>query len=107
MHFALAGYVCPPLYNPSDFCMDLISVDVRGERNMERSTARVKGLIQHWQSQREKLDAIAELDEKTQPLVLDEHSKYTPIYIALPVILERTFKNTWRQPDLFWTRFVE
>ena len=73
---------------------------------MERSAARITVLIQHWQNRHEKLEIIAPADEKPQPLIVEEYSKYTPIHIALPVILERTLKNIWRQPDLFWTRYA-
>ena len=29
------------------------------------------------------------------------------MYVALPVVLDRTLRNTWRQPDIFWTRWTQ
>ena len=88
--------------------MDLVSVDIRGARSQQRTLARVRSLIEQWQLHEEKVAAIADNDhsrlEKPNGLTLEEQPEHTPMYIALPVILERTFRNTWRQPDLFWTR---
>ncbi|KAJ3519459.1 hypothetical protein NM688_g9298 [Phlebia brevispora] len=110
-HFALAGYVCPPLYNPSDYCMDLVSVDVRGPKSLERTTARIRVLVDTWKNHQEKMDVIAAGDRpsdvKQEALELEERPEHTPIWIALPVILDRTLRNTWRQPDLFWTRWTQ
>ena len=87
--------------------MDLVSVDVRGATSQERTTSRIKTLIENWKNHEEKVSAIADHEhrwEKSPGLTLEEPPQYTPMYIALPVVLERTFRNTWRQPDLFWTR---
>lgn len=112
-HLAFAGYVCPPLYNPSDYCMDLISVDARGRKRQEASTARIKCLVDFWYNRHEKLSELALEDspapapaELQTPLHLEDASERTPMWIALPVVLERTLRNTWRQPDMFWTRYV-
>jgi ABC-type multidrug transport system ATPase subunit len=104
-HFALAGHACPPLYNPSDFSMDLVSVDVRGKRRQQETQGRVNSLIAHWQAHEGK---IAEMQESTRApsdsVALDARQENTPIWIALPVVLGRSWRNTWRQSDLFWTR---
>lgn len=111
-HFARAGFVCPPLYNPSDYCMDLISFDVRGERTQKASSARIKTLIQHWKIHETMLSKpsfesseIREHRHISSPP--EDRPECTPIHVALPVVLNRTFRNTWRQPDLFWTRYVQ
>lgn len=89
--------------------MDLISVDVKARDRQEASMARIKTLIGLWKNRHEKLSRLS-LEEppasaETQsPLELEEKPERTPIWIALPVVLERTLRNTWRQPDLFWTR---
>ncbi|THG93869.1 hypothetical protein EW026_g7481 [Hermanssonia centrifuga] len=107
-HFALAGHICPPLYNPSDFCMDLISVDVRGKANQENSTARVKGLIEYWRNHQDKVAEVTIEDNlEHREWILEDRPEHSPMHIALPVVLERTLRNTWRQPDLFWTRWIQ
>ncbi|KAI0086907.1 P-loop containing nucleoside triphosphate hydrolase protein [Irpex rosettiformis] len=112
-HFAMAGYVCPPLYNPSDFCMDLISVDMRSPKRLETSTARVQNLVEHWRNRHEKLAeyVYTPKEEGTREPAwtgdIDERAERTPMWIALPVVLDRMMRNTWRLPDLFWTRWTQ
>ncbi|EKM57187.1 uncharacterized protein PHACADRAFT_208320 [Phanerochaete carnosa HHB-10118-sp] len=113
-HFALVGYVCPPFYNPSDYCMDLISVDVRGQARQEQTSARVKFLVESWKTRQDKMLDYAASKSATSkeavadiPIELEDRPEYTPIWIALPVVLDRTFRNSWRQPDIFWTRWTQ
>lgn len=105
-HLALAGYICPPLYNPSDYCMDLISVDVRRQSKQRETSARIDSLVHHWQNCARKLaDVTAEKDGVSKdPVPLEERQEQTPIWIALPVVLDRSLRNTWRLQDVFWTR---
>ncbi|EJD39012.1 hypothetical protein AURDEDRAFT_187588 [Auricularia subglabra TFB-10046 SS5] len=119
-YFASLGYECPPLYNPSDYAMDLISVDVRGQRKQAHTTARIDSLVHTWQTQERKLadppgsprlsaavgDKEKGGDEKRDVDFGDVDEK-TPMLISLPVLLERSWKNLWRQSDLFWTRFIQ
>lgn len=114
-YLALAGHACPPLYNPSDFCMDLISVDVRGQIRQQQSTARVMALVELWRNQREKMAEVASGDALVKgkdelsksEILLEDRPERTPMHVALPVVLDRTLRNTWRQPDLFWTRWIQ
>ncbi|KZV81463.1 P-loop containing nucleoside triphosphate hydrolase protein [Exidia glandulosa HHB12029] len=115
-YFASLGHECPPLYNPSDFVMDLISVDVRGRRRQATTTARIDSLVQGWRN-REKKQAEAfggspppseESKEKVKTMQgIGEHDERTPMFVALPVLLERSWHNLWRQSDLFWTRLIQ
>ena len=95
--------------------MDLISVDVRGRTRQEQSTARVKALIEFWKNRHEKMAELSTIEgpasdtgelAKAETL-LEDRPERTPMYVALPVVLDRTFRNTWRQPDLFWTRWSQ
>jgi ABC-type multidrug transport system ATPase subunit len=106
-NFALAGHICPPLYNPSDFSMDLVSVDVRGERRQQETTARINALISHWKAHEAKIMETKPARPAQNALQLEERQEVTPIWISLPVVLERSWKNTWRQSDLFFTRLVQ
>ena len=106
-YFARAGYTCPPLYNPADFFMDLIAADVRSETMHGKSMSRVEDLVRDWKN-RKVLETTDQDDstERHEALSLGPAPAYTPLYIAVPVILERTLRNTWRQQDIFWTRYV-
>lgn len=89
--------------------MDLISVDTRSPERLEASTARVRALIELWRTRHEKLaeyapKEVAPAETKESTFALEERPERTPIWTALPVVLDRTARNTWRLPDLFWTR---
>jgi hypothetical protein len=93
--------------------MDLVSVDPKGDENQDASSAWIAGLVQHWETHEQKIaefaaDQRAAVSGKEEPaMAIEERQETTPLRIAVPVILERSFKNTWRQPDLFWTRFSQ
>lgn len=93
--------------------MDLISVDVRNQARQEQTSARVRSLIELWKTRREKMAEYTaaapehEKEKANNDLLLEDRPERTPMYIALPVVLDRTFRNTWRQPDIFWTRWTQ
>lgn len=88
--------------------MDLISVDVRRQSKQQETSARIDALVRHWQNHANKLaEVAADKDEAPKdPVPLEDSEERTPIYIALPVVLDRSMRNTWRQQDLFWTRYA-
>ena len=92
--------------------MDLISVDVRNQTRQERTSARVKSLIEFWKTRQDKMIEYVASKPPTEKqlnaeLILEDRQERTPIWIALPVVLDRTLRNTWRQPDIFWTRWTQ
>jgi hypothetical protein len=91
--------------------MDLVSVDVRGRRKQAATTARLETLIQQWRDHNNKAeeaspDNHSPVNQHTGDQI-DEPAEHTPFYISLPVILSRSWRNTYRQQDLFWTRFIQ
>ncbi|THG93191.1 hypothetical protein EW026_g7977 [Hermanssonia centrifuga] len=108
-HLSLAGYQCPPLYNPADFCMDLVSVGSGFEMEQLENIARIKELINCWKTYEDKsADTRIHKQIGGEAAVSPEHvTESVSVYSALPVILERTLRNTWRQSDLFWTRWIQ
>lgn len=49
-HFAMHGFPLPPLFNPADFFIDLVSVDQRGDAELAASTKRLEGLCDVWEA---------------------------------------------------------
>jgi ABC-type multidrug transport system ATPase subunit len=93
--FSLAGYPVPPLYNPADWLLDVASVDLRGTREAE-TKARVARLVEFWANLQHKNDSIE--TEKTDVALrntaeIGAHEKFTPMWIALPLIVERMTRN--------------
>ncbi|EIN07170.1 P-loop containing nucleoside triphosphate hydrolase protein [Punctularia strigosozonata HHB-11173 SS5] len=110
-HFAVAGFVCPPLFNPPDYFLDIISVDVRSDEKQGQTRARVENLIQYWRNHEAKaVEGSPEPEVRTtkpEDTVEQKRQERSPIYIALPVVLERSFRNAWRLQDIFWTRLIQ
>lgn len=92
--------------------MDLISIDVHGQSRQEQTSARVRSLIEFWKTRQDKMiehtvtKPSAEKEQRVD-VTLEDRPERTPIWIALPVVLDRTLRNTWRQPDIFWTRWTQ
>ncbi|KAF8213711.1 P-loop containing nucleoside triphosphate hydrolase protein [Mycena galopus ATCC 62051] len=102
------GYPLPSLwFNPADHLLDLVTVDQRPGKTTD-SRARVDGLIEFWNTHREKVDRV-EGHQKSEATTLQivHESRFTPIYIAFPVVWERMFRNLWRQKDAFWGRLTQ
>ncbi|KAJ6569618.1 P-loop containing nucleoside triphosphate hydrolase protein [Mycena capillaripes] len=102
------GFPLPSLwFNPADHLLDLVTVDQRPGKIGE-SKARVDGLISFWNTHREKVDRVEGhlKSEETVPPIVHE-SRFTPFYIAFPVVWERMFRNLWRQKDAFWGRLTQ
>ena len=96
--FALAGYPVPPLYNPADWLLDVASVDLRGTREHE-TRERVDKLVDFWAGLRGKKD-IDEVEMGTERVRAAEggslgmqEERITPMWIALPLIVERMTRN--------------
>ncbi|CAE6447201.1 unnamed protein product [Rhizoctonia solani] len=105
---ASAGYPVPPLYNPADWLLDLASVDLRGDRETI-TRERVTKLVQLWaESHREKQE-LESKEEKEEGMreIGGQEERFTPMWIALPLIVERMTKNLWRQQAVFWVRLQQ
>ncbi|KAJ6548881.1 P-loop containing nucleoside triphosphate hydrolase protein [Mycena capillaripes] len=102
------GFALPSLwFNPADHLLDLVTVDQRPGKTGE-SRARVDGLISFWNTHRERVDRVEgrqKSEETALPIV--HESRFTPFYIAFPVVWERMFRNLWRQKDAFWGRLIQ
>ncbi|KAJ7456457.1 P-loop containing nucleoside triphosphate hydrolase protein [Mycena latifolia] len=102
------GYPLPSVwFNPADHLLDLVTVDQRPGKTTE-SRERVNGLIAFWNTHREKVDRVEghQKSEATSPPIAHE-SRFTPMYIAFPVVWERMFRNLWRQKEAFWGRLTQ
>ncbi|KDQ16857.1 hypothetical protein BOTBODRAFT_30755 [Botryobasidium botryosum FD-172 SS1] len=105
------GYPVPPHYNPADWLLDLVSVDPRGQKK-EQSEERVRRMIDYWSAVEKEtgtaLDSSSVKSESVGSIEQDAaHSRMTPAYIAIPIVVERMVRNLWRQQQVFWTRLVQ
>ncbi|KAJ7151563.1 P-loop containing nucleoside triphosphate hydrolase protein [Mycena filopes] len=102
------GYPLPSLwFNPADHLLDLVTVDQRPGKTAE-SRARVDGLIAFWNTHREKVDKVEGHQKSEEPSPpIPRESRFTPMYIAFPVVWDRMFRNLWRQKEAFWGRLTQ
>lgn len=104
-YFGQLGYRCPSNCNPSDWAMDLVSVDLRDERAEETSRVKVKELLNAYESSRAGLEKDKDQSTKKQyrqlPLDLLKLKKEpASFHIAFPILIRRGLINFQRQPNL-------
>ncbi|CAG7851806.1 ABC transporter G family member 6 Short=ABC transporter ABCG.6; Short=AtABCG6; AltName: Full=White-brown complex homolog protein 6; Short=AtWBC6 [Serendipita indica DSM 11827] len=109
--FTAQGYTIPAYFNPADFLLDIISVDNRPEFESV-SRDRVNRLVEYWVSEEEKMKLAGRIEgddsaDTSRPMRLAKESRLTPMWIAGPVLLERAFRNMWRQQPVFWVRIQQ
>jgi ABC-type multidrug transport system ATPase subunit len=97
--FNTQGFTIPEYFNPADFLLDVVSVDHRAEQE-KMTKERVNRIVEYWaghEKQRE-IEARTEKRQSTERVrPVQKESRLTPMWIAAPVVLERTLKNMWRQ----------
>ncbi|KAJ3111998.1 hypothetical protein HDU96_005078 [Phlyctochytrium bullatum] len=110
-HLAHHGHHLPPLTNPADFALDVSSVDLRGDAAEEASRARVDALVKAWKevedSRRSGTATAAGTNGSTTTLNLGAVSKPLPFFLALPILVGRSFRNLRRQGGLVSARIAQ
>ncbi|XXQ34335.1 ABC transporter domain-containing protein [Plasmodiophora brassicae] len=101
-HFATLGYQLPPLTNPADFAIDVSSIDVRGDAEAQ-TTERVHRLIEAWHPPPAVPSEGHDLNDDDVAASVSK-VKTRPSLTALPVLVERSFRNLRRQADIIWSR---
>ncbi|KAK8861246.1 hypothetical protein IAR55_002065 [Kwoniella newhampshirensis] len=108
-YFQSIGYPMPSeFFNPADHLLDLVSVDPRVS-NHEKSLSRVNGLTSSWHARKGKNANGEETGKESSnsSAVLKRGEGTTSMRVALPVVLERHWKNLWRRKDVFFNRLVQ
>ena len=98
-------------FNPADHLLDLVSIDSR-KGKYEESRHRVEGLIEGWRGYKGKTDIEEEgtvgmgsgtekgTSGSKEGADIKREKKSTGMIVALPVVLERHWKNLWRQKEV-------
>ena len=94
-------------FNPADHLLDLVSVDPRVSHHA-LSADRVKGLNSQWKSRLKNKESGEETVTagETGGVVIKRGEGTTSMKVALPVVLERTWKNLWRKKDVSLASFL-
>ncbi len=86
-------------FNPADHLLDLVSVDPRMSK-MDDSQRRVAGLTSEWRSRNSKSEGGEEAIKSNQGKEMVRGEGTSSMLVALPVVLERHWKNLWRQKEV-------
>ena len=107
-HFASLGHVCPSTTNPADFALDIVSVDLREEKNEVVSREQVQNLIDRFATLQSEKPAVQEGPgaEKLGIAGL-EGRDHTPMSVAVPILLRRGLLCFKRRPDLAAARIMQ
>ena len=107
-HFASLGHTCPSTMNPADFVLDMVSINLREEKDEAVSREKVEKLIRQFSATQQsgKSGTPNETEAKGLGLVGIEERDLTPMYIAMPILIKRGWLRFKRQPHLALARFV-
>ncbi|KAL1739863.1 P-loop containing nucleoside triphosphate hydrolase protein [Schizophyllum fasciatum] len=98
-YFGALGHAYPPMSNPSDWALDLISVDLRSAGEEAASRAKVQRVLDAYDP-----GAHFNLGAQRQVALPGElgrmRKQMAPFYVALPILLRRGLLNFKRQPNL-------
>ena len=86
-------------FNPADHLLDLVSVDPRASA-YPPSSARVSNLTDRWKSVSHKPDVDESAAQTNEAAPITRGHGSTRIWVAMPVVLERHWKNLWRRKDV-------
>ncbi|KAL9104337.1 MAG: hypothetical protein Q9163_000683 [Psora crenata] len=105
-HFATLGYHCPTTTNPADFALDLISMNYQNQTKEVASREKVRSLILSWDQSRPKLNRA--MSKIATPAELGSLVRgMTPMRIALPILLHRSFINFRRNMTAVVARITQ
>ena len=108
-HFASLGHACPSTTNPADFALDIVSVDLREEKNEVVSREKVRNLIHQFAETQQPKNLTHQNGPKVEELGLAglEGRDYAPMHIAVPILLRRGFLCFKRRPDFAAARITQ
>ena len=108
-HFASLGHSCPSTTNPADFALDIVSVDLREEKNEAVSRGKVESLIRQFAATQESEKLMSQNKAEAGELRLAglEGREPTPMHIAVPILIRRGLLCFKRRPDLAVARIMQ
>ena len=108
-HFVSLGHTCPSTTNPADFALDIVSINLREEKNEATSREKVEDLVHQFSAIREsgKFEIQNEIEAEGLGLARLDGRDLTPMYIAMPILIRRGWLRFKRQPDLAVARIMQ
>ena len=108
-HFASLGHTCPSTTNPADFALDIVSVDLREEKNEVVSREQVQHLIRQFPATQRSGELTVQNGPESGDFGLSglEGRDHTPMGVAVPILLRRGLLCFKRLPNLASVRVMQ
>ncbi len=106
-YMSSVGFECPPMMNPSDFALDVVSVDTREAEQEELGRVKVNKLVKAFKDRQDSEGRVSPLSERQMGLSTNfkgYERKMLSIAIALPILLKRGVLAFLRQNSLLLVR---
>ena len=107
-YFSEAGHDCPENANPSDFVLDLATVDLQSPAREAATRSLVQSLVDRWASRTASVISTASLPASTQLFRPAELGSFvrprSGFRHTFPILLRRAALNLRRQPPLIISR---
>lgn len=107
-YFSSVGFQCSKNTNPTDFALDLITVDLQASDKEALSREKVEGLIIEWQRREtSSLPAVSSSDIPTPAELGSFKRAMTPFGVALPLLIKRSLINFRRDGNVATARISQ
>ncbi|KAK0187368.1 P-loop containing nucleoside triphosphate hydrolase protein [Armillaria mellea] len=106
-YMSSVGFECPPMMNPSDFALDVVSVDTREAEQEELGRVKVNKLVKAFKDRQDSDGCASPLSERQMGLSTNfkgYERKMLSITTALPILLKRGVLAFLRQNSLLLVR---
>ncbi|KAF3490953.1 ATP-dependent ABC transporter [Arthroderma uncinatum] len=105
-HFESLGYECPQTTNPTDFALDLITVDLQAKTREAATRTKVQSLIDNWEVKPHEKDVAAPVI--AAPAELGSLKRKAAAFRSMfALVLRRSTINLRRQPYLLLARTMQ
>ncbi|THU89231.1 P-loop containing nucleoside triphosphate hydrolase protein [Dendrothele bispora CBS 962.96] len=101
-YFSSLGYSCPQDCNPSDWVLDLVSVDLRNADVEYASKCRLERILQSYVPSKPSLEETKL--KGSRPMI---RKQMAPLWVSFPVLIRRGLVILRRQPNIGVTRVVQ
>jgi ABC-type multidrug transport system ATPase subunit len=108
-YFSSLGHECPSKTNPTDFALDLVTVDLQHADREKESRSKIQDLISAF-SHSDALALRANDQQRTVSLPAELGAmkrQMSPFWRAYPVLLRRSLLNIKRQPPIIAARIMQ
>ncbi|KAK9486663.1 P-loop containing nucleoside triphosphate hydrolase protein [Lipomyces starkeyi] len=105
-YFADCGYTCPPLTNPADHILDLVSVNLQDQLVEELTRRRVNNLLEQLEEKSRLENPVISRGEILLPAELGSLRRDPASFIrTMPILMRRGYLNMIRRPTIIGARF--